>query len=123
MPIEVAFDDARRLVTMRISGSVSMQEVIATRTAQAAAGRWSYAYTVDSRASTRPPTTEELHVLRAAVAQLSLQHGQVGPVALIAPSDAGYGMGRMYEVFASPTRFAVFRELAHAERWLAEIGR
>lgn len=120
MPVELESDDANRRCTIRLIGGVSLEEVLSARRRQAAAGRWAYASLVDTTASTRAPTTDELRALRATVELLSSQHGPLGPVALIAPTNVGYGMGRMYEVLAQPFRFAVFRERIDAERWLAE---
>jgi hypothetical protein len=120
MPIHVECDDTRLLLTFRIVGSVSARQVIAARVDQAAKGKWAYATIVDSTASTRAPTTDDLHMLREAVEALSRRHGPIGPVALVAPSDAGYGMGRMYEVLAQPFCFAVFRGRAEAARWLTD---
>lgn len=118
MPVELEWDDVERRCTFRLVGCVSLHEVIAARTAQAAGGRWTYASIVDATQRTRTPTTEDLRELRAQIEGLSIQHGPLGPVAMIAPTNAGYGMGRMYEVFAQPLAFAVFRRLEEAERWL-----
>jgi hypothetical protein len=123
MPVELECDDTQRRCTFRLVGCVSLQEVVAARTQQAADGRWNYASIVDTTRRTRTPTTEDLRALRAAIEALSVQHGPLGPVAMIAPTNVGYGMGRMYEVFAQPSPFAVFREPEDAERWLAAASR
>ncbi|MEB3419963.1 hypothetical protein ACFSDD_11335 [Salipiger marinus] len=63
--------------------------------------------------------------MRAAVQQVALQHdGQPPdtPLAIYAPSDLGFGVGRMYQQICAgllPMRIGVFRE---ADRALAHLG-
>ncbi|MBS0223160.1 MAG: hypothetical protein JSR91_20715 [Proteobacteria bacterium] len=47
------------------------------------------------------------------------QHGQIGPVAIVAASDESYAQARIFADAATVNRpLAIFREIHEARRWL-----
>jgi hypothetical protein len=65
------------------------------------------------------PTSEEIRAIAEADTAIA-RHALDVTVAVVAPTDALFGMSRMWEVFAEGTawRISVFRTLAEAETWL-----
>lgn len=61
---------------------------------------------------------ENLRALGARVV-LYAQHGQVGPLAIVAASDTSFHQARIFAAAATARRpLAIFRELHAARRWL-----
>jgi hypothetical protein len=52
---------------------------------------------------------------------LYAQHGQLGPIAIVAGSDASYAQARLFASSAKASRpLQIFREMHAARRWLDE---
>ena len=61
---------------------------------------------------------ENLRALGARV-MLYAQHGQVGPLAIVAASDTSFGQAKSFAAAATARRpLAIFRELHLARQWL-----
>jgi len=78
---------------------------------------------LDLERTTTLPESAQLQEVTRAVERLKAKV-QWGACAIVASSDALFGMIRMFEVFAEGSfdRIRVFRVRKDAERWLASIG-
>ncbi len=125
MPITYTIDDARGRVTLRYEGIITDRDLYAVYESlyEDPGHRIGMDEVADCRAVDRIDVTRAgLQGLSAATA-LRFDAKQVPwRVAIVAPSDAVFGMARMYEAFRSesPEQVQVFRDLSTAEVWLTQ---
>lgn len=121
MPLTFDRDDVRRRIVLTGTGVVTGKDVIAAIDRQAAEGLWQYSVLYETTAVTADPSADELRQIVMHTTDLIEERGPRGPVALVAPADAIFGMGRMYEALADERviTYRVFRTRAEAELWLA----
>ena len=116
-------DDARRRITVTIVGPARLEDLTAVIERQAAEDVWQYAMLYDVRAVAAPLSVDATRRLVTLVAQLTLAHGERGPVAIVCRSIEEFGMARMYSLLAESRANLdsnVFFELADAAVWLRD---
>ena len=128
MAITYTIDEAQSRVTLRYEGIITDRDLYAVYNGlyDDPGHRIGMDEVADCRAVDRIEVTRAgLQGLSAATA-LRLDTKRVPwRVAIVAPSDAVFGMARMYEAFRSesPEQVQVFRDLPSAEAWLAQPSR
>jgi len=126
MPIEHAFDPERRILSVRMFGEVSDEDVLR------------YAEEITSNALEDPVHDElidvtEVHAPIVSTATLrrvaemfrgSERQPESVKIAFVATSDAAYGIARMYQAFRSDSAatLRVFRDVEEARAWLGLTG-
>jgi hypothetical protein len=125
MPIRYAVDDARRVIRTVGTGDVTPDEVASHLEALAGclSREGQFDVLLDLGACTSLPSSDQLRRVVTDLSRLGGRH-RFARCAIVARSDALFGMTRMFEVFArdqfEETR--TFRETEEAERWLAHGG-
>jgi len=122
MPITYERDDRRCRIQVRLTGVVTVEDLLAIVDRQAAEGTWHYSLCYDARHVTKEAASsvdEVRRVLRHTV-ETSATHGDRGPVAIVTDNPADYTIVRMYAALGAPQRITVevFRDPADAIRWL-----
>lgn len=119
MPITYERDDERRLITITRHGAATIDELLESVHRHASDGTWAYPALIDARDSP-PPAADDMKRMRQVVDGYLRDLGPRGRVALVVAShdDAGYGVGRMYELLSDDPGFRVFRDLQAATDWL-----
>lgn len=125
MPISYRIDEEAGRVDLAFSGTVTDADLMATFQAlyRDPKHRAGMAELTDCRAVGRVEITGRgLQRLADATKGWLDAAGVVWKVAVVVPNDEVFGLGRMYELLreGSPEQVRVFRDLAAAERWLAE---
>lgn len=124
MPIAYTRDDARRRITTKATGTITVDDVLRFLDAQHAEGAWGYSVLADVREVTETTiTAADTHTLAERVRKLS-KEGKRGPEAFVASAPLIYGMTRMYGGLTGASQsVCVFAELAEAEEWLKTASR
>ncbi len=125
MPITYSFDRELGLVHTRCTGAVTLDEVVAHfRSLESDPLLPSCPNVLLDLAGTE--SVPESRQLRSVVDELQRMAPRVvfGACAIVATSDALFGMSRMFEVFAERqfSRTHVFRDLSRARSWLIQGG-
>ena len=127
MPITTSIDHARRLVVATATGDLGPEDFFAyQREAWTQPGVGGYDEIVDMTGASRirEATPERIRELAKLAASMDVPDA-ASRLAIVAPADLAYGLGRMYEAFRqfakSPATksVAVFRTRAEADAWLA----
>jgi hypothetical protein len=119
MGLTVTRDDPSRRLTLTGSDPVTLEDSLAFMEAQVKDGTWSYAVLYDGRSQTGVLNSAEMQHLESHSLRLARIHGRPGPVAIVRGDDAGFLIGRRFEIVSDGVRtVAVFRDLAMATRWL-----
>jgi hypothetical protein len=116
-------NEARRRITVTMVGPIRLEDLTAVIERQAAEDTWRYAMLYDGRAVTAPLSVDATRRLVTLVAQLTLAHGERGPVAIVCRSVEQFGMARMYSLLAEGRANLdsnVFYELAAAAAWISD---
>ncbi|WIM12650.1 hypothetical protein [Enhydrobacter sp.] len=118
MPVRWTISHPARLVVAVARDDVTIADIEQYFAGVTAEGGMSYRKIFEI---TRTPTAlseENLKALGARVMYYA-QHGQVGPVAIVAASDESYTQARIFADAATVSRpLAIFREMHEARRWL-----
>ena len=118
MPVRWTISHPARLVVAVARDDVTVADIEQYFAGVTAEGGMSYRKIFEI---TRTPTAlseENLKALGARVMYYA-QHGQVGPVAIVAASDESYTQARIFADAAMVSRpLAIFREMHEARRWL-----
>jgi hypothetical protein len=122
MPITYERDDQSCRINVRLSGAVTVEDLLAVVDRQAAESTWHYSLSYDARQITNGAASrveDVRRVLRRTV-ETSAKYGQRGPVAIITGKPADYNIVRMYAALDAPQRITVeiFRDPDDAIRWL-----
>jgi hypothetical protein len=111
---EFRIDHASRVVVVEYSGVVTNEDFLQGQQEYGVLDG-SYSLLVDlSRTTDFKVTTDDLRRLAG-----RFTPERRGRCAVIAPSDVGFGLSRMIEVYAQNPGFAVFRTEQQAREWLA----
>jgi len=124
MAIHYSIDPEARIVRLTHLGETPIEDYEATLTAifRSPSYRPGFGFLVDRRRFGTPPTTFVLRLIAFMTSQREALAG--ARWAVVAPSPAGYGLGRMGQMLAETAggfiTVRVFREIDEAERWLQE---
>jgi hypothetical protein len=122
MPITYRFDGSLRVLFVEMSGTISDEDLVQyakAATTEAAAPQVSDEL-IDLREVEVPAaSTESLRRVAATFRDAERMPAGV-KIAFVAPTDAAYGISRMYQAFRSGSQaeFQVFREMSAARDWL-----
>jgi hypothetical protein len=126
MSITYERDDQRCRISVRLGGSVTVEDLLSIIDRQAAESTWHYSLCYDARHITKEAasTIEEVRRVLRHTVETSAKHGERGPVAIITDKPADYNIVRMYSALGAPQRInvEVFRDPADALRWLDFVG-
>jgi len=99
---------------------VKVQDIEQYFTAVTTEGAMAYRKIFEIGAQPIPVSDEDLKKLGQRVV-LYAQHGQVGPLALVAGSDRSFAQAQLFAMAATAGRpLQIFREMHAARRWLDE---
>lgn len=120
MPVAYLPDATRQRVIITLTGVVPVEQVIAMLDLQVKEGTWAWSALYDGSHRTAAFSSAEIHRFAAAANNLATRQGPRGPVAIVRPTDLGYGTARMFSMLSDKHAVAVqvFRDLASAEHWL-----
>jgi hypothetical protein len=120
MPVEFTVSHGTRLVLAIAKGDLRRHDIETYLDDLARAQALPYRKIFDMSEATPRLGDDDLMMLGARIrAYLSL--GKLGPLAIVANSDASYGQARMFAALADAERpIKIFRELHLARRWLDE---
>jgi hypothetical protein len=121
MPYTFVRDDLRRRLTVTTSGALTLAEMLSVVERQASEGVWTFGVLYVAEDVTTFPQPEEMRALVARVETLAATLGPRGPIAIVDPREAGFGMWRLYSFLADDIRVTVhvFRDLPSADTWLS----
>ena len=122
MPVTYKIDKANEIIRTRCSGQVTIEEVVehfrVLEQDPDCPGRIDVL--LDLSEETSVPRKEDLHEITSEIRRIRAKV-QFGACAIVACTDALFGMLRMFEVFAEQyvRESCVFRTPSEAEAWLA----
>jgi len=120
MPVHWTISHPARLVIAVAKDEVKVEDIEKYFAGVTADGAMAYRKIFEIGAEPMAVSDENLKVLGQRVV-LYAQHGQVGPVALVAGSDASFAQAQVFANAATAGRpLRIFRELHAARRWLDE---
>ncbi|HTR83077.1 MAG TPA: hypothetical protein VMI56_01265 [Reyranella sp.] len=107
-----------RLVVAVTKDEVSVQDIEQYFAGVTAEGAMAYRKIFEITHTPKALTDENLKALGQRIVYYA-QHGQVGPVAIVASSDESYAQAQTFADAAKVSRpLSIFRELHAARRWL-----
>lgn len=120
MPVHWTISHPQRLVVAVAKDPVTTTDIEQYFAGVTAEGGMAYAKIFEITHTPMTISEENLRALGQRV-MFYAQHGQVGPVAIVAASDESYAQARIFAE-AAPVRrpLRIFRELHAARRWLDE---
>jgi hypothetical protein len=122
MPLVLAFDSQRTLLTCRVSGPITYADIQKHLDEERADRYLGKAELIDATGATVAFSGQELRGLVASLHRMSEQQ-PLGPTAVVVSSDVAYGMMRMLEMLVHGIcQIRPFRTTAEAEAWLAEVA-
>jgi hypothetical protein len=118
MPVHWTISHAARLVIAVAKDDVTVADIERYFAGITAEGAMSYRKIFEITHTPHALNAENLKALGSRVVYYA-QHGQVGPVAIVAASDESHAQAEMFAAAARVTRpLAIFRELHTARQWL-----
>lgn len=118
MPVQWTISHADRLVVAVAREQVTVADIERYFAGVTAEGAMGYRKIFEITHTPAALSEENLRTLGARVV-LYAQHGQVGPLAIVAASDASYAQAKIFAAAATARRpLAIFRELHLARQWL-----
>jgi hypothetical protein len=117
--MEYQRDDAKRLLTRTVSGTLSADDALRRIQDQAADGTWGYASLIDMRGFSSWLTYEQMTRVLSGAQAIARQRGRRGPVAIVIANPALIPVGQTHAVIeheVGTTGF--FRDFDGAARWL-----
>lgn len=118
MPVHWTVSHPQRLVVAVAKDEVSVADIEQYFAGVTAQGGMSYRKIFEITHTPTALTEENLKALARRV-MLYAQHGQVGPVAIVAASDASFAQARIFADAADLSRpLQIFREMHSARQWL-----
>ena len=123
MPVAYLPDETRQRVIITLTGEVPVDQLIAMLSVQISDGTWTWSVLYDGTNRIGALSSADIHRLAGAVNELANRHGPRGPVAIVRPTDAGFGTARMFSMLSRRHAVAVevFRDLGLAESWLDSL--
>jgi len=120
MPVHWTISHPARLVIAVAKDEVKVEDIEQYFTGVTTEGAMAYRKIFEIGATPMAMTEEGLKNLGQRV-MLYAQHGQVGPVALVAGSDESFAQAQTFAAAANARRpLQIFREMHAARRWLDE---
>ena len=119
MPIAMGFDPVTNRLLTTASGEVTLADLLEHIAAEGREGHLGAPELFDARQATTNLTSAHVRQLVEHM-RLAAAGGTLGPTALVTANDVVFGMARMYSLMSDTfdQRFAVFRSMTEAERWL-----
>ncbi len=118
MPVHWTVSHPSRLVMAVTKGDVSASDIEKYFAGVTAEGAMAYAKIFEITHTPKALNDENLNVLGQRVVFYA-QHGQIGPLAIVASSDASYQKASVFAAAARVGRpLMIFRELHEARRWI-----
>ena len=117
MPVHWTISHPSRLVVAVTKGDVSVADIEKYFAGVTADGAMAYAKIFEITHTPEALSDENLNALGQRVAFYA-QHGQVGPVAIVAASDASYEKASIFAAAKVSRPLMIFRELHAARRWI-----
>jgi hypothetical protein len=118
MPVHWTVSHPQRLVVAVAKGAVTVADIEQYFAGVTADGGMSYRKIFEITHTPMALSEENLKALGQRV-MFYAQHGQVGPVAIVAASDESYAQARIFADAAKVSRpLQIFRELHAARQWL-----
>jgi hypothetical protein len=120
MPVHWTISHSSRLVVAITKDEVKIEDIEKYFAAVTAEGGMAYRKIFEISATPMALSEENLRALGQRIV-LYAQHGQVGPLAIVAHSDESYAQAQIFAAAATARRpLRIFRELHVARRWLDE---
>jgi hypothetical protein len=122
MAIAMEFDTTSKRLRTTATGEVTLADLLRHIDNEERAAHLGAPELFDARDATTSLTALEVRRL-ADVMRSYAKRQAIGPTALVTRNDVVFGMARMYGILSNDfdPRFAVFRNLTDAERWL-DVG-
>jgi hypothetical protein len=118
MPVHWTVSHPQRLVVAVAKGDVTVADIEQYFAGVTAEGGMSYRKIFEITHTPRALTQENLQALGQRVVFYA-QHGQIGPVAIVAASDESYTQAQVFAGAAKVSRpLQIFREMHVARQWL-----
>jgi hypothetical protein len=118
MPVHWTISHPARLVVAVTKGDVSVADIEKYFAGVTADGAMAYAKIFEITHTPEALSAENLNALGQRVVFYA-QHGQAGPVAIVAASDESYEKAGLFAAAARISRpLMIFRELHDARRWI-----
>ena len=118
MPVHWTVSHSTRLVVAVAKDDVTVADIEKYFAGVTADGAMSYRKIFEITHTPSALNAENLQALGARVVYYA-QHGQIGPVAIVAASDESYSQAQIFASAAAVRRpLAIFRELHAARQWL-----
>lgn len=122
MPVHWTISHSARLVVAVTKGPVTVPDIEKYFAGVTAGGAMAYAKIFEITHTPDALSDENLKALGQRVVFYA-QHGQVGPVAIVAASDESYEKAAVFAAAANVQRpLMIFRELHVARQWLDKTG-
>jgi hypothetical protein len=120
MPVHWTISHPQRLVVAVAKEQVTVSDIEQYFAGVTAAGAMAYAKIFEITHTPMSLSEENLKALGQRV-MLYAQHGQVGPLAIVAATDESYAQARTFASAAIARRpLQIFREMHAARQWLDE---
>jgi len=120
MPVHWTISHPARLVIAVAKDEVKVEDIEQYFTGVTTEGAMAYRKIFEIGATPMALSEDSLKSLGQRV-MLYAQHGQVGPVALVASSDESFAQAQLFAAAAKAGRpLHIFREMHAARRWLDE---
>ena len=126
MPIEYAIDQDRRLVIARLRGTLTDEEVFGyQREVWSRAEVAGFDELIDATDCDKFEVPSGDRILQLADLSASMDAAAPSKLAIVAPRDLAFGLGRMYESYRgvsdkSTKEVSVFRSMSDASKWLGK---
>lgn len=118
MPVHWTISHANRLVVAVAKDEVTVSDIEKYFAGITADGAMAYRKIFEITHTPMALSEENLRALGQRVV-LYAQHGQIGPVAIVAASDESFAQAQIFAAAATARRpLAIFRELHAARHWL-----
>jgi len=118
MPVHWTISHANRLVVAVTKDRVTVSDIEKYFAAITADGAMAYRKIFEVTHTPMALSEENLKALGERIV-LYAQHGQIGPVAIVAASDESFAQAQIFAAAATVRRpLAIFRELHAARHWL-----
>jgi len=121
VPVSYTRDDRTRQITVLATGALTLADLLAVLTRQAAEGTWSYGMLYDAQNAAFVPTADNVEALADRARALSRGCGQRGLVAIVTPQPQAFAMATSYSSLTSAdVQVRVFLNRSSAQRWLTD---
>jgi len=121
MPLKYRMDSGRQRLITTAEGDVHLADVVDHLTKEREDRLLSHPEFVDATSATSRLSANDIRAIVGVLHKLSSEHN-LGPTAVVVPSDVAYGMMRMLGILVEEfCRIGVFRSANEAEEWLDQL--